>query len=152
MPWLALMTAATTIPVVLMGVVLAPRAGSPFVELRVPTGPVPIGPDAYLVSFSVVTLYLATVALPAAVALTHAIEDRSVDVPASVVGGAVYLVALAVSFGIGITGFAPEPILEFYAGYPARWGIYVWTLAVPLSLATAVASPSISSIQPLPSR
>jgi phosphate transport system permease protein len=127
----------TTIPIVLMGVVLAPRAGAPFVELRVPTGPLPVGPDAYLVTFSVVTLYLATVALPAAVALAHAIEDWSVDVPASVVGGTVYLVALVVSFAAGLAGFAPEPILEFYVGYPARWGIYVWTLAVPLSLATA---------------
>jgi phosphate transport system permease protein len=125
----------TTVPVVLLGAILGSRAGDPFVELRIPTGPIPVGPDAYLVTFSVVTLYLAVLTLPAAIALTHRLEARESEWSATIVGAAVYLVAFAASFGIGAVGIAPEPILEFYAGYPSRWGIYVWSLAVPLALA-----------------
>ncbi|MFC7058730.1 phosphate ABC transporter permease PstA [Halovenus salina] len=137
----------TAAPIALTAAVLATRPGSPFTTIVIPEtldkgvqfslpGGVSLSvslPGA--VSFSVVTLYLVAISAAAAMALGHALESRTKHPRgASVLA---FLGAVAASVAAGQVGLAPEPILEFYAGYPTTWLIYVWTLAVPLSLASA---------------
>jgi phosphate transport system permease protein len=38
---------------------------------------------------------------------------------------------------LGLAGVTPQLVLEFYVGTPTTWAIFVWTLAVPMSLAIA---------------
>ncbi|SDK01779.1 phosphate transport system permease protein [Halovenus aranensis] len=126
----------TVIPLVLTAGVLATRPGRPFTTIGIPTRldqAVPVSLPGG-VSVSVVALYLVVVSAAAAMAFKYVLERRTDR--ASEASVLAFVLAAAASVAAGQAGVAPEPILEFYAGYPTTWLIYVWTLAVPLSLAS----------------
>jgi phosphate transport system permease protein len=126
-------------PVTLAGMVLALIPDYPYIVITIATdyGFVPLAADWVAVTVSMFTVYLVVLAVPTAIALRHALEDRTDQRQALGASVLAFVVAVGVSFILGRTGFAPGPILQFYVGTPTTWAIYAWTLAVPLSLASA---------------
>lgn len=129
----------TIVPVALAGLALALVPDLPFITVTVVTEhpAVPLAADWVAVTVSVVTVYLVVLSVPVSIALTHALERRRPERDARRLGALAFLAAVAVSFVLGRIGLAPGAILEFYLGTLSTWVIYVWTLAVPLSLAAA---------------
>jgi len=98
---------------------VAPVALAGFLAATNPTSPFWFG------------IYLGALSLP----VLFVIEQLTTDSEANTT---VLVAALAVgavlTLAVNILGFAPEYILLAYASYPITWLIYVWTLAIPVSL------------------
>jgi phosphate transport system permease protein len=129
----------TIVPVALAGMVLATVPANPYYSIIISAGIdfLPIEGPSLIVTVSMLWVYLVTVAVPAAIALRHALERRRDGQQALVLSVLAFLAAFAPSFMLGLAGVTPQLVLEFYVGTPTTWAIFVWTLAVPMSLAIA---------------
>ncbi|MFC7071832.1 phosphate ABC transporter permease PstA [Halovenus rubra] len=119
--------------------ILAVKPDDPFITIRIPLDYsfLPYAADWIEGTISAVTIYLAVLSVPAAIVVKRAIERRRRTRQAQIGGILALVVGVTASIGIGVAGFAPELILTNYADYPGDWGIYVWSLVIPLTLASA---------------